>query len=286
MGSILTISDVTRMSGTNVCIAGYLEDGSCVRPQLKYGHITEDWLYVGGAMACRPFAQIDVEFLPGLCSTRPPHTEDRFISAAYRVVGHLSDPGERQGFLARICQPSLREAFGTELLTDGASPKRFVHPGSGTRSLAVVKGNVTFLEFGESRYREGQRSYEIAFCDSTGTNYRTAITDLALRAYLDNAERGMGSSASAAVRLGESLESCDVWLRVGFARGWDRGGATEERCYLQLNGLYSIPDYLDGRCYGDFAPAPQSALRQFSSPPQHEPRGGEEFSWDVDDIPF
>lgn len=46
-----------------------------------------------------------------------------------------------------------------------------------------------------------------------------------------------------------------VYLRVGLARGW--GGEAERRCHLQINGVYTFPDYLGGRCCADF---PQSAL--------------------------
>jgi len=38
-----------------------------------------------------------------------------------------------------------------------------------------------------------------------------------------------------------------VYLRLGLGRrfrGWH---------YLQVNGIYTFPDYLQGRCYADFA---------------------------------
>jgi len=35
------------------------------------------------------------------------------------------------------------------------------------------------------------------------------------------------------------------------ARGWER---YPDRCYVQITGVYSFPDYLSGRCFADFAP--------------------------------
>jgi hypothetical protein len=276
MGSILTISDVTRMSRNTVCIAGYLEDGTCVRPQFHYGHITEDWLFQNGEMAVRPFAQIEIDFLPGHCHTEPPHTEDRLVASGYRLVRHIEDPGERAMFLDGISEPRLSDCFGAPLLTDGYSPKRFVHPGDGTQSLATVRGCVTFLEFGANQYNN--RRYEIGFSDAAGFEYRAPITDLALRAYLDQGEHELNSSGHAATRLGRQLETSNVWLRVGFARGFDQGGKTEPRCYLQLNGLYSIPDYLEGKCWGDFA-VRRDPLRPGNPATSNDPQ-------DTDDIPF
>jgi hypothetical protein len=42
-----------------------------------------------------------------------------------------------------------------------------------------------------------------------------------------------------------------VFLRIGLSRGWDRH---PDRCYLQVTGVYSFPDYLQGRCFADLAP--------------------------------
>ncbi|MGI6627904.1 MAG: hypothetical protein ACOX4K_06115 [Bacillota bacterium] len=47
------------------------------------------------------------------------------------------------------------------------------------------------------------------------------------------------------------LRSADhVFFRIGLARGWSR---YPDRCYLQITGVYTFPDYLDGKCFADFA---------------------------------
>ena len=40
-----------------------------------------------------------------------------------------------------------------------------------------------------------------------------------------------------------------TFLRIGLARHW---GKFPDRCYLQITGIYSFPDYLDGRTFADF----------------------------------
>jgi len=47
------------------------------------------------------------------------------------------------------------------------------------------------------------------------------------------------------------VKGSEVFLRIGLARGWDM---YPDRCFLQITGIYSFPDYLDGRTFADFAP--------------------------------
>jgi hypothetical protein len=56
--------------------------------------------------------------------------------------------------------------------------------------------------------------------------------------------------SEAAKRLTAALQSAQVFLRIGLARGWEK---FPDRCYLQVTGVYSFPDYLGGRCFADFA---------------------------------
>jgi hypothetical protein len=39
------------------------------------------------------------------------------------------------------------------------------------------------------------------------------------------------------------------------ASAWLGIGQFPDRCYLQVNGVYSDPDYLGGRCFADFREA-------------------------------
>ena len=52
-------------------------------------------------------------------------------------------------------------------------------------------------------------------------------------------------------RLGAAEE---VFLRLGLTRPWEEH---PDRCQLQVNGVYTFPDYLDGRCFADFIEQPR-----------------------------
>ncbi|MGI9252852.1 MAG: hypothetical protein ACR2J8_03835, partial [Thermomicrobiales bacterium] len=131
--------------------------------------------------------------------------------------------------------------------------------------------------------------------------FRMTVTDLALREWLDAGER----SGTDPHRVGEGLKSslyrADVWLRVGFARPWAKSGDAAPVCYTQINGLHTVPDYLGGWCYGDFAPVPAAMLQNPGLPPAGAPmpppgapparpsfdrRPAEFGPDDIDDIPF
>ena len=90
----------------------------------------------------------------------------------------------------------------------------------------------------------------MVFSDRTGQRYRLAVTDLTFRTFLDylhNHERMQPKRA--AQWLATTLQRADVFLRIGLARKWSK---FPDRCYLQITGVYSFPDYLDGRCFADF----------------------------------
>jgi hypothetical protein len=39
--------------------------------------------------------------------------------------------------------------------------------------------------------------------------------------------------------------------KIGLARGWDEHPA---RCYLQITGVYTFPDFLKSKTFADFVP--------------------------------
>ena len=39
--------------------------------------------------------------------------------------------------------------------------------------------------------------------------------------------------------------------RIGLSRGWAK---FPDRCFLQVNGVYTFPDYLQGKTFAEFAP--------------------------------
>jgi hypothetical protein len=87
--------------------------------------------------------------------------------------------------------------------------------------------------------------------DGENATYRLTITDLAWRYFCDF-QRNKGMPPNNIVStLTQSLQPNNVYLRIGLARGWAK---FPDRCFLQITGVYTFPDYLEGKCFADFAP--------------------------------
>ena len=121
--------------------------------------------------------------------------------------------------------------------------------------MGAVRAGGVWVTFGERR-ELGKWDYRLAFADGGGRRYNLAVTDLAFRYYLDGLRDREGvPPAQAANRLTTQLRRADhLYLRVGLARGWGDGDRAK-RCHLQINGVHAFPDYLDGCCFADLAPA-------------------------------
>ncbi len=245
MKTPLTVTDLTRMHGNTVCIAGYTPGRECVRPIFGPGRpIPEDWLCCGGEAIVRPFAVVELDLQQK--KPQPPHTEDQLMSPAWRVSRGQLLPAQRLALLAAIVDPSVAGIFGAAIQHDQGW---YLLKGEGRRSLGTVRPDC--LEIFHSARPAGGWDYRVGFGDASGAFYRLAVTDLAFRYYLDRlriAEHLPAPAAAAA--LAGRLRDTEVFLRIGLARGWE---VHPERCYLQVTGVYSFPDYLAGRCFADLA---------------------------------
>ena len=56
------------------------------------------------------------------------------------------------------------------------------------------------------------------------------------------------TQGNAAQSVTEDLQKSEIILRIGLARNWQK---YPDRCYLQVTGIYSFPDYLSGRIWSD-----------------------------------
>lgn len=246
METTLTITDLTRMSGHRVCIAGMSRDGRCIRLQLANG-IMEDWLYENGQVVIRPFTQVRFDLL----EPRPqaPHTEDYTIRPDYKQALQVLRPNQRRQFLDGIIDPNVASIFGTDIQHDNGY---FVTSGQGVRSLGTV--NVKGIVRVSLKLVYNKWDYRIIFFDTAGVCYPLGVTDLAFRYYVDDLRLRHHMDA---VEIGQQLTSTfkanQVILRIGLARGWNK---FPDRCYLQITGVYTFPDYLQGGCFADFRPQP------------------------------
>src|SRR5688572_18943780 len=116
MRSQIAITDVTRMGPPKVCVAGYLPDGTCVRPTFRGGPV-ESWLFSKGRQVVKPFAVIECGLLRKRMANRAPHTEDWEIQADYLKCYDLTPANSRE-LLKLTRSPTVRSIFGTFLHGD------------------------------------------------------------------------------------------------------------------------------------------------------------------------
>ena len=243
MKTRLVITDVTRMHHGRVCFAGYDDYHHCVRPVLPPPGIPESALVKDGNPIIYPFALVELELLRA--RPQPPHTEDYDYRAISPV--HLGQVDNRREVLAWSLFNYVSEIFGQEVHTDFGY---YVMECQGSRSLGTIKP----VEIERVLYGQGEEEtwdYRLAFVDSSGSRYRLKITDLAWQYFCGSLRGEDHDPAKIAADLTGRLKSMEVFVRIGLARGWSK---FPERCYLQITGIYTFPDYLAGKTFYDFAP--------------------------------
>jgi hypothetical protein len=245
MKKTLIITDVTRMQEGRVCIAGYDDHGTCVRPVLPPPGIHENSLYSNKYLIVFPFAAVEYDLL--YPRSQPPHTEDyQYNPKSVRLVGRLTDR-QKQNLLDKTLFNSLSEIFEVPIHSDIG---HYVTDGQGPRSLGTIQPRQVNKVFYEED-TEGKWRYRLSFVDGEDSNYRLTITDLAWWYYCDH-WRGEGRTpARIASELTASLKNNITYLRIGLARGWEK---YPDRCFLQITAVFTFPDYLAGRTFADFAP--------------------------------
>jgi hypothetical protein len=233
------------MQGDHICVAGYLRDGTCVRPIFPWKKpITESWVWLKEQVVIRPFAEVELELQQH--TPHPPHSEDYIVNPAYyRLLRHLNTE-RKLALLSRIEDPDVASIFGAQIHIDRGW---FLQAGQGTRSLGTVRPeSIERVRF--ALRDDGKWDYRIAFQDASGAEYRLAVTDLAFRCYLDHSRKTLGQAPEQIARqVAGTLRAGEVYLRIGLARGWEKH---PDRCHLQITGVYSFPDYLGGKCFADF----------------------------------
>lgn len=248
METKLIITDITRMSGSRVCLAAVTEDLKSIRPVLPFPGIQESFLHLGNNHFIRPFSILTLDLL--YQKIDPPHTEDwQFTPRIISYYGEL-DQVQRRSLLERIIDPSVQSIFGTDINTSLGSA--FILHGFGSRSLGTIRAKsidrVEIMPFKDSL------SFRFTFRDLTGFQYKLSCTDLSFRNYVLNKllENGRNFSKTA-WQIWKKLQNADIFLRIGLGRAWaPNGEQTRNRCYLFIVGIYSFPDYLEGKCFADF----------------------------------
>ena len=130
----IIITDVTRMQEGRVCIAGYDQDGRCVRPVLPPPGIHESSLYSQGRLIVFPFAVVEFDLQQPI--SEPPHTEDwRYNPTSVAFIRKLDEKQKRET-LEKSLFRDLAVIFQVPILSDVGHD---VMAGQGPRSLGTVR---------------------------------------------------------------------------------------------------------------------------------------------------
>jgi len=237
-----------------VCIAGYSGEHTCICPILPPPGIPESALIKGGKPIIFPFAVIQLDLFDQ--KPQPPHTEDWLYDPD--SVSFIRPVKDRKAVLDWSLFDSINNIFEQPIHDDFGF---YVMDCEGTRSLGTVQP----LEVYQVIYEEGEEGnwdYRIIFTDKSGKRYRLKITDLTWHYYCDYLRSPNNTPIEIGAQLTELLRSREVYLRIGLSRGWKK---FPDRCYLQINGVYTFPDYLNGKTFLDFAPYKVS-----SNPPESD----------------
>jgi len=239
MRTPLVITDLTRMHGQRVCIAGYDPTGHCVRPVQPSPGILEDSLWDRQQQPLIfPFAI--VEFDLQARTPQPPHTEDQhYDPTSLRLLGTLHE-NARRGYLTHLAFPGIQAIYETPILT---GPGYYVMDGQGPRSLGTIRpGQVICATY--QLKADGSSQARIHFLDEMREEFTLTITDLTWRYFVDYQRNANDCTvAQLAQQMTTLLQTRQVYLRIGLARGWSE---YPDRCYLQVTGIFTFPDYLGG----------------------------------------
>lgn len=241
MNTAIAITDLTRMYQGRVCLAGYDQDRRCIRPVLPPPGIPESALMDQGRPVIFPFALVAFDLLQP--DPQPPHTEDYFFAAGSQ--NYIRTVKNREELLKWSLFESVEAIFEQPVHT---GPGFYVMDCQGPRSVGTIQPHDILKAIYEPG-PEGVWDYRLLFKDGQDETYRLKITDLTWHYYCDSLKGEHCDATKIAARLDGILKSSRVYLRIGLARGWKK---FPDRCFLQINGIYTFPDYLKGQTFADF----------------------------------
>ena len=243
MRELIAITDVTEMWASEVCIAGITPEFECIRPVIEGG--VQMWdLYKDDNPIIFPGAKVWMDFSPARIN--PPHIEDRIFDPRTAEFKDAFEGNHWETLLRKTSSESVQSIFDDNL------KERRVAPGTQTRSLGTI-GGVTILDLNVDTRYDRRTVLRIDFEDASGeVHTRFPVNDLAFRRMFSRLMENRQTKSRAADSLMSKLRQADrTYLRVGLARP-TRIGRYPETCWVQVTGVYTFPDYLDGRNWSAF----------------------------------
>jgi hypothetical protein len=160
---------------------------------------------------------------------------------------------QKRDLLIRTQSDSVKKIFEVPIKT---GPGFYIQNCQGVRSLGTIRP-VRVLKAIYEQDNSGKWKYRIGFVDGDNESYWLTITGLTWRYYCDHQRNSGIDPKHISYDLTSKLRIRETYLRIGLARGWEK---FPDRCYLQITGVYTFPDHLDGKTFADFAPEPGEGL--------------------------
>lgn len=248
----LVITDLTQMKEPqHVCLVGISRSGECLRPvdEVRERGIPEGLLFQGSTFLGRrkaiafPSAKVELDLhqLP----VELPHQEDRgFDPASIRSQGHCTD-AEWEDALHKGSFATMDQIFNGKV-----EYNKFVMPGANTRSIGTLtRPQITGLQITPRSAKP-----RLQFKDATGQLLDLPVSDKTLWDLCYKAVKKENRDSAVVIEdlRNRWLKADRIYLRLGLARPFDQDGTTAPRCYIQVTGLYTFPDYLNGKTWADF----------------------------------
>lgn len=222
------VTDLTRF-GTpeKLCTAVVdVKTGECFRPMpyLSSARCAELNIHPGAILEGEITLQPNAE---------NPHVEDAF----YKNLRYLK-PASSEEFkqvLEMTEFPSVSAGFGMEFMPD----QKYIPVGTVVdRSIITIKISPQLIDIHEDQFKPGK--IKASFTDASGFSLRyLSITD---RGFFDYASKHQQHGE--VYRINDYLQSQEeLYLRVGVGRKWKSGD--RDGYWLQVNGIYTFPDYLE-----------------------------------------
>ena len=231
--SEIIITDLTRFGKPDkVCVAGVAEDGVVIRPMpyLSSKAVAKLDIHPGGVL--------EGEFK--LTGAERPHVEDATYSKKLRFKGPCTGESFRRA-LASTMYSGICAGFDFEIVGgDKCIPSESPPP----RSLITIQVAPDQLTIVQDSYKPEKMKAHIRDRDGLELGF-VPITD---RGFHDYAQKHVADYGSYA-RINEFIHQQDeLYLRLGLGREWKVG--SRNGYWIQLNGIYTFPEYLDEvRCY-------------------------------------
>lgn len=240
MRKTIVITDVTQMpKGNEVCVVGITEESRCIRPTCEGGFLKQYLFDTEQRVIVRHGAKVEFDLFP--VDTLPPHIEDMRFDPTLITGKGLCSASEWESALRTNSFEAVEDIY-----EDFLQDRKWVMPGAQTRSIATLSGS----RIVDVELTPGGIKPRITFVDRSGCEFTRPSSDLTLWDRCRSLVRSRGHSLTKVeTELVSLLQNADrLYLRLGLARSWER----DNKCWLQVTGVYTFPDYLDGKCFDDF----------------------------------